>query len=140
MDILLHRDNYRAFFEHVFPLLLRRIFGYDGPSWLSTIAAGEREADAYALTSLLSPNGGLACDHEVDNCSGTRLICCDHQQSWVRSVQRRNSVLPRRDLISAYRSTRTRDSELKQAGGDIQPVTAPQASCSPRCTAWTLTV
>ena len=51
------RDNYRAFFEHIFPLLLRRIFGYDGPSWLSAIAAGDREADAHALTSLLSPHG-----------------------------------------------------------------------------------
>ena len=59
----LRRDNYRAFFEHVFPLLLRRIFGYDGPSWLSAIAAGDREADAYALTNLLSPNGALAGLH-----------------------------------------------------------------------------
>ncbi len=60
MSLSLRRDNYRAFFEHVFPLLLRRIFGYDGPSWLSAIAAGDREADAYALTNLLSPNGALA--------------------------------------------------------------------------------
>jgi len=60
VEPVLHRDNYRAFFEHVFPLLLRRIFGYDGPSWLSAIAAGDREADAYALTNLLSPNSALA--------------------------------------------------------------------------------
>jgi hypothetical protein len=63
------RDNYRAFFEHVFPLLLRRIFGYDGPSWLSAIAAGDREADAHALTSLLSPHGARA---ETRAC---RMLC-----------------------------------------------------------------
>lgn len=51
------RDNYRAFFEQSFPLLLRRIFGYDGSSWLAQIAAGEREADAHALVELLSPQG-----------------------------------------------------------------------------------
>lgn len=53
------RDNYRAFFEQIFPLLLRRIFGYDGSSWLTQIAHGEREADAHALVELLSPSGAL---------------------------------------------------------------------------------
>lgn len=29
------RDNTRDFFEQCFPVLLKRLFGYDGSSWLS---------------------------------------------------------------------------------------------------------
>ena len=51
------RDNYRPFFEQTFPLLLRRVFGYDGASWLTTLAHGGKEADISALLDLLSPTG-----------------------------------------------------------------------------------
>lgn len=53
------RDNYRPFFEQTFPLLLRRVFGYDGASWLTTLAQGGKEADISALLDLLSPIGAL---------------------------------------------------------------------------------
>lgn len=32
------RDNLRGFFEQCFPTLLKRLFGYDGPSWLNLVA------------------------------------------------------------------------------------------------------
>ena len=32
------RDNLRGFFEACFPTLLRRLFGYDGSSWLTAVA------------------------------------------------------------------------------------------------------
>jgi len=51
------RDNYRPFFEQAFPLLLRRVFGYDGASWLTTLAHNGKEADISALLDLLSPTG-----------------------------------------------------------------------------------
>ena len=54
---LLRRDNYRPFFEQTFPLLLRRVFGYDGASWLTVLARDGREADVSALLDLLSPTG-----------------------------------------------------------------------------------
>lgn len=31
-------DNLRGFFEQCFPTLLKRLFGYDGPSWLNLVA------------------------------------------------------------------------------------------------------
>ena len=31
-------DNLRGFFETCFPLLVKNLFGYDGPSWLSAAA------------------------------------------------------------------------------------------------------
>lgn len=55
---MLRRDNYRPFFEQTFPLLLRRVFGYDGASWLTVLARDGREADVSALLDLLSPTGG----------------------------------------------------------------------------------
>lgn len=33
-----NRDNLRGFFETCFPLLVKNLFGYDGPSWLSAAA------------------------------------------------------------------------------------------------------
>ena len=32
------RDNLHGFLEHCFAALLKALFGYDGPSWLSTAA------------------------------------------------------------------------------------------------------
>lgn len=61
------RDNYRPFFEQTFPLLLRRVFGYDGASWLATLAQGGKEADISALLDLLSPTGAPLQPH---------LYCC----------------------------------------------------------------
>ena len=31
-------DNLRGFFEQCFPTLLKRLFGYDGTSWLNLVA------------------------------------------------------------------------------------------------------
>ena len=31
-------DNLRGFFEQCFPTLLKRLFGYDGMSWLNLVA------------------------------------------------------------------------------------------------------
>lgn len=31
-------DNLRSFFEQCFPTLLKRLFGYDGTSWLNLVA------------------------------------------------------------------------------------------------------
>jgi hypothetical protein len=31
-------DNLRGFFEQCFPTLLKRLFGYDGASWLNLVA------------------------------------------------------------------------------------------------------
>lgn len=36
------RDNLRGFFEQCFPTLLRRLFGYDGSSWLTAVAKVRR--------------------------------------------------------------------------------------------------
>lgn len=35
-------DNLRGFFETCFPILVKNLFGYDGPSWLSAVAQVRR--------------------------------------------------------------------------------------------------
>ncbi|KAL4451949.1 hypothetical protein ABPG75_007611 [Micractinium tetrahymenae] len=57
--ILANSDNLRGFFEQCFPTLLKRLFGYDGTSWLNLVAQSPKEADARALLKLLSPTGAL---------------------------------------------------------------------------------
>ncbi|KAI3437911.1 hypothetical protein D9Q98_000356 [Chlorella vulgaris] len=57
--ILSNGDNLRGFFEQCFPTLLRRLFGYDGTSWLNLVTRTPKEADAKALLRLLSPTGVL---------------------------------------------------------------------------------
>ncbi|DBB02511.1 TPA: hypothetical protein ACH3X3_011503 [Trebouxia sp. C0006] len=52
-------DNLRGFFELCFPLLVKNLFGYDGPSWLSAVAQGNQAEDAKALVQLLGPAGNL---------------------------------------------------------------------------------
>ena len=39
-------DNLRGFFELCFPLLVKNLFGYDGPSWLSAVAQVSASSDA----------------------------------------------------------------------------------------------
>ena len=53
------RDNLRGFFEQCFAPLVARIFGYSGASWLGQVARSGKEADARALSRLLSPSGPL---------------------------------------------------------------------------------
>lgn len=53
------RDQLRGFFEQCFLLLLKRIFGYDGSSWLSTVAKKGDKQEFDALVKLLSPSGKL---------------------------------------------------------------------------------
>ncbi len=36
--ISFNSDNLRGFFETCFPMLVKNLFGYDGPSWLSAVA------------------------------------------------------------------------------------------------------
>eukprot|EP00879_Flechtneria_rotunda_P023522 GHRR01024884.1.p1 GENE.GHRR01024884.1~~GHRR01024884.1.p1 ORF type:complete len:956 (+),score=357.62 GHRR01024884.1:92-2959(+) len=72
--LISNKDNLRGFFEHCFPLLLKRIFGYDDKeaSWLHMVAVGNREEDATALIQLLAPTGPLfAALHVAD---GDQLI------------------------------------------------------------------
>ena len=38
-------DNLRGFFELCFPLLVKNLFGYDGPSWLSAVAQVSASSD-----------------------------------------------------------------------------------------------
>lgn len=58
------RDNPREFFELCFPFLLKRLFGYDGVSWLSSLtkvgarggcACGDTDPSACAQTHLYHP-------------------------------------------------------------------------------------
>ncbi|KAF6262749.1 hypothetical protein COO60DRAFT_1699160 [Scenedesmus sp. NREL 46B-D3] len=60
-SLISNKDNPRGFFEHCFPLLLKRIFGYDDKeaSWLHIVAVDGRDADATALIQLLAPTGPL---------------------------------------------------------------------------------
>ena len=37
-NLLIYRDNLRGFFEQCFSLLLKQAFGYEGSSWLNSIA------------------------------------------------------------------------------------------------------
>lgn len=48
------RDNLRGFFEQVFPTLLRRLFGYDGSSWLTAVAKVQASFWAACLCPPLS--------------------------------------------------------------------------------------
>lgn len=68
---MLCRDNLRGFFEQCFPPLLKRVFGYDGSSWLAQVARGDREADANALLHLLSPSGPLFAAMSVADADGS---------------------------------------------------------------------
>ncbi|KAJ9510102.1 hypothetical protein QJQ45_015584 [Haematococcus lacustris] len=56
-----NRDNLRSFFDKCFPVLLKRIFGYDDAeaSWLNLVSKAGRADDARALLQLLSPRGRL---------------------------------------------------------------------------------
>ena len=56
-----HSDNLRGFFEYCFPVLLKRVFGYDDAeaSWLNAVTRAGRDADARALARLLAPRGAL---------------------------------------------------------------------------------
>ena len=65
------RDNYRPFFEQVFPKLLGRVFGFDGVCWLSHLARSGTFNDATALLDLLSPTGAAGPSHvaHVAGCS-----------------------------------------------------------------------
>eukprot|EP00898_Chlorokybus_atmophyticus_P003509 jgi/Chlat1/4159/Chrsp27S04264 len=58
------KEHIRPFFERSFPLLLSKLFGFDNSSsavggWLYICAQPGREADARAVTSLLSPRSIL---------------------------------------------------------------------------------
>ncbi|WIA17648.1 hypothetical protein OEZ85_014453 [Tetradesmus obliquus] len=67
--LISNKDNPRGFFEHCFPLLLKRIFGYDDKeaSWLHIVAVDGRDEDATALIQLLAPTGPLfAALHSAD--------------------------------------------------------------------------
>lgn len=49
------RDNLRGFFEYCFPLLIKKIFGYDDreASWLFTVATVRGEAWWAAVATLM---------------------------------------------------------------------------------------
>lgn len=57
----MNKDNLRGFFEFCFPVLLKRVFGYDDveASWLNAVTKPGRAPDAAALTRLLGPRGPL---------------------------------------------------------------------------------
>lgn len=102
-----HRDNLRGFFEYCFPLLLKKIFGYDDreASWLYTVAvvrhtcngtahqqprrATHFQASSYnlACTSTLDATMCMLCTAAADLqwcCSSSHLLplhCCVLQDS-----------------------------------------------------------
>lgn len=59
--LITNKDNLRGFFEYCFPLLIKKIFGYDDreASWLFTVATESRADDFNAVIQLLAPDGPL---------------------------------------------------------------------------------
>eukprot|EP00887_Chlorella_sp_A99_P007731 scaffold20.g7731.t1 len=68
-------DNLRGFFDQCLPTVLKRLFGYDGTSWLTLVARSPKEADARALLRLLSPAGPLfAAMYNADADGSTQFV------------------------------------------------------------------
>jgi hypothetical protein len=69
------RDNLRGFFEYCFPVLLKRVFGYDDveASWLNAVTKAGREDDARSLMRLLSPQG--AFEERGEGCFRPAACC-----------------------------------------------------------------
>ena len=58
------RDNLRGFFEQCFSLLLKQTFGYDGSSWLNSIAkvsSAARPCTVFHFNYLLLVKQALMC-------------------------------------------------------------------------------
>ncbi|KFM26476.1 hypothetical protein F751_2694 [Auxenochlorella protothecoides] len=73
--IAANRDNPREFFELCFPFLLKRLFGYDGVSWLSSLTKEGKAQDVDALLALLHPGGPLfGAMRDADADGATRFL------------------------------------------------------------------
>jgi hypothetical protein len=69
------RDNLRGFFEYCFPLLIKKIFGYDDreASWLFTVATVRRPGGARSSWPPPAPSPAVAAQ-EQHPCARTRAV------------------------------------------------------------------
>ena len=90
------RDNLRDFFETCFPTLLREVFGFDGPCWLTAAAAPGAARHAAALLRLLHPAGPLLTAARAADDEGAVLFAFPRERLPART-----------QLLLAGRSGRT---------------------------------